>query len=357
MTLSASDFEYPLPEELIAQRPLLRRDHARLMVLHRAGGAATHHVFNELPALLQAGDLLVLNDTRVIPARFFCRRKTGGRIEGLFLKELKPGVWQVMLKGAGRCKLQETLELIGPAGDRAAEVTLADKADEGIWTVAVQPVSPADQILEAVGKTPLPPYIHRGEDDCDADDRGHYQTIYASRPGAVAAPTAGLHFTEKVLVALAAGGIAICRITLHVGAGTFLPVKSRQIPQHKMHSERYELSGEAADALNAARDRQRRIVAVGTTTVRLLETLAAGGDPFTPTAGHTDIFIYPPAKFRAVDALITNFHLPRSTLLMLAAAFCSPGDTAGVQTILVAYQEAIRRKYRFYSYGDAMLIE
>ncbi len=357
MTLSASDFEYRLPEELIAQRPLRRRDQARLMLLRRPDGATSHHVFSELPALLRADDLVVLNDTRVIPARFSCIRKTGGRIEGLFLKELKAGRWEVMLKGAGRCKVGETLETIGPAGDRAVRITLADKADQGTWAVEVQPARPADEILEAVGKTPLPPYIHRRADDEDASDRRRYQTVYAARPGAVAAPTAGLHFTKELLAALAASRIAVCRITLHVGAGTFLPVKSEQLRRHKMHSEQYELSGEAADALNAAKRERRRIVAVGTTTVRVLETLAAGGGPFVPATGHTDIFIYPPAEFRAVDALITNFHLPRSTLLMLVASFCSPGGTGGLQMILSAYREAIGRKYRFYSYGDAMLIE
>lgn len=357
MAISASDFEYRLPEGSIAQRPLPRRDRARLMLLRRPDGTASHHVFNELPALLRAGDLVVLNDTRVIPAKFLCDRRTGGRIEGVFLRELKAGRWEVMLKGAGRCEVAETLEIIGPAGDRAVEITLADKADQGIWVVEVRPARPAEEILEAVGKTPLPPYIHRRADDDDASDRDRYQTIYAARPGAVAAPTAGLHFTEEVLAGLTTGGIAVCRITLQVGAGTFLPVKSERLSGHKMHRERYELSGEAADALNAAKRQRRRIVAVGTTVVRVLETLAAAGGPFAPAAGHADIFIYPPAEFHAVDALITNFHLPRSTLLMLAAAFCSPGGTGGVQMILAAYREAIRRRYRFYSYGDAMLIE
>ena len=357
MALSTSDFEYRLPEELIAQRPLPRRDQARLMLLRRPDGTTSHHVFSELPALLRADDLVVLNDTQVIPARFFCTRKTGGRIEGLFLKELKAGRWEVMLKGAGRCKVGQTLEITGPAGDRTVRITLADKAGQGIWAVEVHPLGAADEILEAVGKTPLPPYIHRSAEDEDTSDRRRYQTVYAARPGAVAAPTAGLHFTEKLLAGLAAGGVAVCRITLHVGAGTFLPVKSDQLRRHKMHSEQYELSSETADALNAAKRERRRIVAVGTTTVRVLETLAAGGGPFVPAAGHTDIFIFPPAEFRAVDALITNFHLPRSTLLMLVASFCSPGGTDGLDMILSAYREAIDRKYRFYSYGDAMLIE
>ena len=354
MALSASDFEYRLPEELIAQRPLRHRDQARLMLLRRLDGTASHHVFNELPALLRGGDLLVLNDTRVIPAKFRCRRKTAGRIDGLFLREVRVGRWEVMLKGAGRCRRGEALEI---AGGRAGQITLTDNLGRGKWVVDVRPPRPAREVLEVAGRTPLPPYIHRGADEEDALDRRRYQTIYATRDGAVAAPTAGLHFTKRLLAGLAARGVATCRITLHVGAGTFLPVKTEDLRRHRMHSEQYELSGGAADALNTAKRERRRIVAVGTTTVRVLETLAAGSGPFVPATGQTDVFIYPPAEFRAVDALITNFHLPRSTLLMLAAAFCSPGGTDGLQTILAAYGRAVRQRYRFYSYGDAMLIE
>ena len=359
MPLKTSDFDYRLDPGLIAQVPSRRRDQSRLLRLQRDGGRVCDHVFGELPRLLRAGDLLVLNDTRVIPARFRCRRRTGGRIEGLFLKEIATGRWEVMLRSAGRCKAGEPLELSvgGLVGGAAATLTLKRNLGAGCWTVEVDPPRPAMEVLETAGTTPLPPYIRRRRGDDEAADHRRYQTVYADRPGAVAAPTAGLHFTEGVLGELARRRIACCRITLHVGAGTFLPVKTEDLGRHKMHSETYEISLEAADDLNAAWSDGRRIVAVGTTTVRALETAAAQGGQFAPAAGSTDIFIHPPAEFRAVDALVTNFHLPRSTLLMLVAAFCRPGKTDGLGMILGAYQHAMDAGYRFYSYGDAMLIE
>jgi S-adenosylmethionine:tRNA ribosyltransferase-isomerase len=262
-----------------------------------------------------------------------------------------------MLKNAGRCKIGESLAMTsGDSADRIS-IVLVENLGRGRWMVAPAGGGDVLEILQAFGATPLPPYIHRNAGDDDSDDRQRYQTVYASRPGAVAAPTAGLHFTGELLDALADAGVGACFLTLHVGAGTFLPVKSDDLAGHRMHTEVYELSDPPARAINAARDQGRRIVAVGTTVVRVLETLAARADRFAPASGTTDIFIYPPAEFRAVDALITNFHLPRSTLLMLVSAFCSPGDTGGVEMILAAYRHAVESEYRFFSYGDAMLIE
>ncbi len=350
MRPETSDFDYDLPSELIAQEPAGRRDQSRLMVLDRAAGRVSHNVFCELPGLLCEGDLLVLNDTRVVPAKFFCRRRTGGRIEGLFLRELSAGLWEVMLKGAGRCKVGEELSL---CEEPPLTARLENRLGEGLWHLAVAPPAGASELLERVGTTPLPPYIHR--DHPNSADRRAYQTIYAVRPGAVAAPTAGMHFTEDVLSDLRDRKIESTTVTLHVGMGTFAPVKSERLDRHKMHSEWYELPESSAGAVVEARKRGGRIVAVGTTSVRVLEAAAANG-PISARTGWTDLFIYPPATFRMVDAMVTNFHLPRSTLLMLVASFCSPGSTDGIKIIKDAYAEAIRKKYRFYSYGDAMLI-
>jgi S-adenosylmethionine:tRNA ribosyltransferase-isomerase len=356
--LRADAFDFDLPEELIAQRPIDRRDQSRLMGVCRPEGELAHHVFADLPDLLRPTDVLVLNDTRVIPARFNCRRSTGRKIEGLFIQEDAPGLWDVMLKNAGRCNVDDTLSV---PGHDDVEVTLLEDCGQGRWRVGVRPAEPAVLVLDRIGQTPLPPYIRRADDSQDAVDRSRYQTVYADRPGAVAAPTAGLHFTDTVFDALDVHGVERVTLTLHVGLGTFLPVKTDRLDDHQMHSEWYELSAEAAERLNAARRDGRRIVAVGTTSVRVLETVArdapTGGEPFGAASGWTDIFIYPPADFRAVDALITNFHLPRSTLVMLVAAFCSPGGTDGTRMILDAYAQAVQREYRFYSYGDAMLIE
>ena len=360
MTLHLRDFDYDLPSERIAQHPPAQRDRSRLMVLRRSGGAVEHRQFADLPALLGEGDLLVLNDTRVIPAKFSCRRKTGARLEGLFLRETVEGLWEVLLKNAGRCRPGESLPM-----DRAdgVELELRENLGQGRWRLAAHPPGQAVEILDRAGATPLPPYIRREQAPEQAGDRTSYQTVYASRPGAVAAPTAGLHFTRALLDELAAEGVETARVTLHVGLGTFSPVKSDDLAAHDMHAEWYELSAETADLLNTARSAGRRIVAVGTTSVRVLETVAAAARQgaedwrFHAAGGWTDIFLYPPAGFLATDALITNFHLPQSTLLMLVAAFCSPGATDGLKVILDAYAEAIRREYRFYSYGDAMLIE
>jgi len=377
MELTTGDFDYDLPGELIAQQPCRPRDRSRLMVLRRSDGAASHHIFSELPELLQPGDLLVVNDTRVIPAKFTCRRQTGGRIEGLFLRQIEPGRWEVLLKGAGRCRLDEKLQLVGASG---SELRLAEKSPAGRWFVDLLPPDEALAVLQKAGRTPLPPYIRRpgrasgasepgrasepggaggqAADQADQSDRDSYQTVFAARPGAVAAPTAGLHFTERVLSDLKRHGIDLAGVTLHVGLGTFAPVKRQRLADHRMHCEWFELPPAAAEKINTARKQARRIVAVGTTAMRVLESSARsnpGGD-LVAGQGWTDLFIYPPARFHAADALITNFHLPASTLLMLVAAFCSPGKMDGTGMILNAYAEAIRMRYRFYSYGDAMLI-
>jgi len=352
MTLRVSDFDYELDPALIAQQPLGRRSDSRLLVLDRASGRQVHARFSRLWEFLRSGDLLVLNDTRVIPAKFTARRKSGAKIEGLFLAEPAPGRWQVLLKGAGRCKRGELLELAGCK----TRLALLENHGQGRWDVAPTPSRPAERILGQIGATPLPPYIRRRGLEHDRRDRRRYQTVYAARPGAVAAPTAGLHFTPGLLRKLAQIGIETACVTLHVGLGTFAPVKTERIEDHKMHAEWYDLPAQTASKINRARRQGRRVVAVGTTSVRVLETVARTAAPLQPTSGWTDIFIYPPAEFRLVDALITNFHLPRSTLLMLAAAFCCPGGTDGVAMILQTYREAMQLGYRFYSYGDAMLI-
>ena len=352
MTLKVSDFDYELPAGLIAQEPASGRGRSRLMVLHRGSGRIAHHVFADLPCFLEPGDVLVLNDTRVIPARFECRRRTGGRIEGLFLREISPGRWEVMLRGAGRCRRGEALDLVG---DASVRVTLEENLSGGTWRVRVRPPARAVEVLERVGRTPLPPYIRRPAEGDDGRDRRAYQTVYARRPGAVAAPTAGLHFTRGMLRRLRRNGVENGSFTLHVGVGTFAPVRVERLADHRMHAEWYEVSAAAAEVLASARRRKRRIVAVGTTSVRVLETVAALGGA-SERSGWTDLFIYPPWRFRAVDAMLTNFHLPRSTLLMLVAAFCTPGRTEGVEVVREAYRQAIREGYRFYSYGDAMLV-
>ena len=357
MALKPDNFDFELPPELIAQRPPGKRDASALLHLDRASGLWTDRGFSQLPQLLQRGDLLVMNDTLVIPARFYCTRSTGGGVEGLFLRPAGPGQWEVMLKNAGRCKIGQSLTMIADCDADRISVQLVENLGQGRWVVAPAGGRDAFDILQAVGTVPLPPYIRRNPGDDDSDDRKRYQTVYAASPGAVAAPTAGLHFTPEIFDALTDAGVNTCCLTLHVGAGTFLPVKTDDLDGHQMHTETYELSDQTAQTINAARDEGRRIAAVGTTTVRVLETLAAGSDRFAQASGSTDIFIYPPAEFRAVDVLITNFHLPRSTLLMLVSAFCSPGDTDGVEMLLSAYRHAVESEYRFFSYGDAMLIE
>lgn len=347
-----ADFDYELPPDRIAQAPARPRDASRLMVLQRATGAVSHHRFRDLPDLLRPDDLLVLNDTRVIPAALTARRATGGRIDGCFLRVRDDGAWEVLLAGRGRLREGETLAVVDADDRPRTRVRLESRGEGGVWTV--RPTEPVEALalLEAVGRPPLPPYIRRERSDPrTADDRADYQTVYALRAGAVAAPTAGLHFTDRVFRDLEERGIERTTVTLHVGLGTFQPVRVERAADHRMHAEWRDVSAEAAAAVSAAREAGRRIVAVGTTSVRTLESAAAEDGTVRPGRAWTDLFIYPPHAFRAVGAMVTNFHLPRTTLLMMVSAF------AGRERVLAAYREAVREGYRFYSYGDAMLIE
>ena len=347
--METSLFDYYLPHDRIAQHPADRRDQSRLLRIDRAAGAVEHHGFHDLPGLLRPGDLLVLNDTRVLPARLTLRRGTGSRIDGLFVCVVADGRWEMLLRGRGRLRPGETLVVDG-AAEQA--MRLIERGDDGVWTVAPDPAADPASLLDRVGRAPLPPYIRRphADEDLGCADLERYQTVYARQPGAIAAPTAGLHFTPELMEDLARREVAAAYVTLHVGLGTFKPVTAERVEDHEMHGERFSLSAAAAEAVAAARREGRRVVAVGTTTVRVLEHVARAGG-FRESEGETTLFIHPPFEFRAVDALITNFHLPRSTLLMLVSAF------AGRELLLWAYQEAIDAEYRFYSYGDACLIE
>jgi S-adenosylmethionine:tRNA ribosyltransferase-isomerase len=348
--MRTDSFDYDLPPRLIAQEPCPERDQARLLVVRRADASLAHHVFHELPDLLSPGDLLVLNDTRVLPARLLGRRaRTGGKWEGLFLNALPDGLWELLCQTRGRLTEGESIEVEpGPL-----RLTLAGRSPEGHWLARPSEPGSPPELLERYGQVPLPPYIRKGR--AAAADQERYQTVYARRAGAVAAPTAGLHFTPRVFEALERRGIGRTFVTLHVGLGTFQPIQADAIEAHQMHREWGELSAGTAEALTACRRRGGRVVAVGTTAVRVLETAAQasrGCQPpdIRPWCGETGLYIYPPYTFRAVDAMVTNFHLPRTSLLVLVSAF------AGVDLIRQAYMTAIEREYRFYSYGDAMLI-
>jgi S-adenosylmethionine:tRNA ribosyltransferase-isomerase len=347
-----SDFEYELPPERIAQHPLPERDASRLLVMDRASGAIAHHAFRDLAKFLRSGDCLVLNDTRVMPARLLGRRKGGTRDVEILLvhpvgEDPEPAGYVAIVRPA-RKLLPGAVVLVGTSG---IEVEVVEEVDERRRIVRFPPGFKVAPFLEAEGHMPLPPYIRRED---APPDRERYQTVYADPSGAVAAPTAGLHFTPDLLAGLEAGGVFIARITLHVGPGTFLPVTEEDPAQHKMEREFYRISPSAAYTIGRTRRTGGRIVAVGTTVVRTLETAARQEDGLWSVAadeGWTEAFIYPPYTFRIVDALLTNFHLPRSTLLMLVCAF------AGRERTLAAYREAVSREYRFYSYGDAMLIQ
>jgi S-adenosylmethionine:tRNA ribosyltransferase-isomerase len=336
--------DYDLPEHFVAQEPCPERDRARLLVVRRADASLAHHVVRDLPELLAPGDLLVLNDTRVLPARLLGRRaRTGGKWEGLFLRETDDGSWELLSQTRGRLTEGETI-LVDPG---PLELVLVGRSAEGHWLARPrQPGSPVD-LLGRHGQVPLPPYIRKGR--AAPADRERYQTVYARQAGAVAAPTAGLHFTPRLFERLEERGVRRAFVTLHVGLGTFQPIQVADVTRHRMHREWGELPAATAAAVAACRARGGRVVAVGTTSVRVLETVAASG-PVRPWSGETELFIYPPYEFRAVDALLTNFHLPRSTLLLLVSAF------AGVELTRWAYKTAVEHEYRFYSYGDATLI-
>jgi len=335
-----AEFDYPLPPELIAQEPAPERDGARLLVAERAR-PTRHASVRDLPAVLRAGDVLVVNDTRVIAARVRGRRPTGGRLELLFVRPLAGGTWEVLVRGGPRPG--ESVHLPDATG------TWTVSRGDGLWELAIETREPVVDWLERVGEVPLPPYIRR-PDGPTAQDRARYQTVYAREKGSVAAPTAGLHFTPALLERLQARGIERAEVVLHVGPGTFRPVQVDDVRAHTVPPEPYQLPVETADAVQRARQRQGRVVAVGTTTTRVLETRAAAARAVTAGEGQTSLVVVPGFSFGVVDALVTNFHLPRSSLLLLVAAF------AGRERILAAYAEAVGHRYRFYSYGDAMLI-
>ncbi|MDW8106885.1 MAG: tRNA preQ1(34) S-adenosylmethionine ribosyltransferase-isomerase QueA [Armatimonadota bacterium] len=335
--MDASLFDYELPEALIAQEPIEPRDHARLMVLHRATQTIEHRRFYELMDYLCAGDTLVLNDTRVSAWRLFGRKPTGGHVEVFLLHPLADGRWQALVR-PGRRLPEGSRVLV----DDLLEVHIESRLPNGIRIVRLVSSEPVEQVLPRVGQVPLPPYIHK-----QLSDPERYQTVYARQPGSAAAPTAGLHFTPQLLERLKAQGVQIVYITLHVSLDTFRPLQSEQVEQHKMHGEWYTISPEAAEAINATRG---RIVAVGTTSVRTLESAAVGKRTVQAGSAETHLYITPGYEFKVVEAMITNFHMPRTTMLVLVSAF------AGREFVLRAYQEAIRERYRFLSFGDAMLI-
>jgi S-adenosylmethionine:tRNA ribosyltransferase-isomerase len=340
------NYDYQLPKELIAQEPTPRRTGSRLLQLDRTTGSKRHGRFEDLPLFFRPGDVLVLNDTRVIPARIEATRKTGGRVELFLLERSGAEQWIVLAKPSGRLKALETLELVGGG---FAHLDLFRGGGE--WLVSFDGPGSREELF-SLGRMPLPHYIERagGADPRDSLDRERYQTVYAASDGAVAAPTAGLHFTESLLSAIEASGVVVVRLTLHVGIGTFAPVREEDFRKHKMHEERFVISERTADAVNRARRTGGRVVAVGTTSARVLETVARDDGIVEPGAGRTGIYIYPPYRFKAVDGLVTNFHLPKSTLLFLVSAL------AGRENIMAAYAEAVAERYRFFSYGDAMLI-
>jgi S-adenosylmethionine:tRNA ribosyltransferase-isomerase len=353
-------FDYELPRELVAQEPLRRRVDARLMVVDRGRQEIEHHHVRDLPSLLISGDRLVLNDTKVIPAQLAGKRvETGGRWQGLYIETTPEGHWRILCKTRGHLKPGDALVLFDREGRPGAKLWLLERLDEGQWLAHAESAASTEELLAQFGRVPLPPYI-RGGNMVDADVE-NYQTAFARRPGAIAAPTAGLHFTGELLRTLAARSVASSAVTLHVGLGTFRPIEADRLEEHRMHNEWGEITPATADELNATHGAKGRLIAVGTTVTRLLETavrseaasrLAPAADrPAIPAwQGRTDLFIRPPFDFRAIDALMTNFHFPRTTLLVLVQTF------GGRELIEEAYQQAIREEYRFYSYGDAMLI-
>ncbi len=340
--MKVSEFEYSLPRELIAQEPAEPRDSSRLLVLHRGSGAIEHRTFTDIPGYLRAGDCLVLNDTRVIRARLLGRRSTGGRVEVFLLREVGDDWWEALVKPGGRVRPGTAVVFGG--GILRAEIA-GDTEFGGRLVRLTSTGCTVRHAIDRVGLVPLPPYIRRPVEDAE-----RYQTVYAREEGSVAAPTAGLHFTPRLLDRLRAAGVGTVFITLHVGLGTFRPVQVEDVEGHRMHEEYYSVSAEAAADINRAVSAGGRVVAVGTTVVRTLETVAGEGGMVRPGGGWTGVFIAPGYALRVVSALVTNFHLPRSTLLMLVSAF------AGRENVLRAYEEAVRLRYRFYSFGDAMLI-
>ena len=368
--MRTADFDFKLPPELIAQAPTPQRDQSRLLVLHRDSARVEHRRFRDLLEYLLPGDVLALNNSRVIPARLRgANAHTGGQFEILLLEENATNDWWAMLRPGKRARVGTQIHVHDAHGQPSGvQAVVIETNAEGHRRLRFAGAANITDRLDALGEVPLPPYITRTDASHMERDRERYQTVFAHPAGSVAAPTAGLHFTETLLAEAAARDAQICFLTLHVGLGTFAPVKAETLTAHPMHEERYVLNAETARAINNAKSAGRRVIAVGTTTIRVLETLAAqsagesasGGAPARASvaagSGRTRIFIYPPYDFKIADALLTNFHLPRSTLLMLVSAFAAPNSTRGRDLILSAYAEAIRERYRFFSYGDAMLI-
>jgi S-adenosylmethionine:tRNA ribosyltransferase-isomerase len=349
-------FNFDLPLELIAQHPTPKRDESRLLVFHRPDGAISHRFFKDFPDLLNPGDLLVLNNSKVIPARLRgIRPATGGAIEFLLLEEIAVNDWWVMLRPAKRLRPGDKFQ-ISNSQSKPIEVfaTLVEKNEEGHCRLRFENVRNILDVAHQYGEMPLPPYIQRAPGRPTGEDLERYQTVYAKDEGSVAAPTAGLHFTPEIFQKLNARGIDHTFVTLHVGAGTFAPVKADKIEDHRMHEERYFIPPEAFQKIETTKNRGGRIICVGTTSLRVLES--AKRDHWQPGPGRTSIFIYPPFEFKITNALLTNFHLPKSTLVMLVSAFASPNSTTGIAQILHAYKQAINHRYRFFSYGDAMFI-
>jgi S-adenosylmethionine:tRNA ribosyltransferase-isomerase len=386
--LRVADFDFDLPPELIAQQPPAQRGESRMLAMDRATGALRDLTFAEFPSLLKPGDLLVLNESRVIPARLYARRtllrdheKPTGRIEVMLTEPAVPemprapsfplfsaervgddesqpssseNLWRALVRPGRKVAIGERLVFPAPSGEIVLKAEVLERGEYGERQLRFEPVEDFFAVLDRIGHVPLPPYIRRPKANSDAEavDRERYQTVFAREPGSVAAPTAGLHFTPEALEALAAKGIEVARITLHVGLGTFAPLRVDNLDEVRLHRERYTISAEAASAVNRARSEGRRIVAVGTTVVRMLEHCAAEGKgrPLKAHSGATEIFIAPGFEFRLVGALLTNFHLPQSSLLMLVSAF------GGREPVLAAYAHAVRQKYRFFSYGDCMFL-
>ena len=359
--MRTADFQFHLPPELIAQHPAARRDESRLMVLHRNENRLEHKRFPDFSNYLRPGDVLVLNDSRVIPARLRgVNAKTGGKFEILLVDENAPNDWWTMLRPGKNARPGTEIFIQNPnAPDKKAALsaTVLEKNSGGQYRLQFTGNTDLKNILDEIGEVPLPPYIERKDSGLSPEDKERYQTVFAKSNGSVAAPTAGLHFTDGLLDTIRAAGVKVCFVTLHVGPGTFLPVKAENLSEHKMHEERFVLGEETVRAVNDTKNSGARVIAAGTTTVRVLETVAAqNAGKLNIHEGSTNIFIFPPHRFQIVDALLTNFHLPYSTLLMLISAFAAPGEVRGREMILSAYAEAVRERYRFFSYGDAMLI-
>ena len=339
--MKVSDFKYDLPEELIAQTPIKQRDHSKLMVLNREKQTIEHKIFKDIIDYLEPGDVLVRNNTKVLPARLYGKKETGANVEFLLLNNIEGDIWECIVRPGN--KLHIGAKVIFGEGILKAEII--DTMEGGTRKVKFSYNGIFNEILDQIGLMPLPPYIHE-----ELKDKDRYQTVYAKYRGSAAAPTAGLHFTEELLSKIEQKGIQIANVTLHVGIGTFRPVKEETVEKHHMHSEHYYIKKEDVDKINTAKENGKRVIAVGTTSCRVLETIADENGHVKEAEGDTQIFIYPGYKFKILDGLITNFHLPQSTLLMLVSAF------AGKDYILKAYKEAVKEKYRFFSFGDAMFI-